>query len=131
MDIQLDLIDRISQGPAWVYWWTRVIDASNWLLLPFAFFDQRARIAFSAWLANIVMIIALYNIYGYTRILGLSHILAWTPLLFYLLSKRKSFLQENLAGRYLYWFMGVIGVSLLFDYLDLIRFLAGDTLYAL
>lgn len=129
MDIQFDLIDRIAEGPAWVYWWTRVIDTSNWLLLAFAYFDTRARWAFLAWLFNIIVIITLYNVFGYTRILGLSHILAWTPLLIYLLRQRKPFFQETLAGKYLYWFMAVIGTSLAFDYLDLVRFFSGATDY--
>ncbi len=123
MDINLDLIDRIAQGPQWIYWWTRVIDASNWLLVPFAFYDRRARWALLAWVINIVMIITLYNVFGYVRILGLSHIIAWTPLLIYLLSRRRPFSQENWTGRYLYWFMAVITVSLVFDYIDVARYL--------
>lgn len=130
MEIKLDLINRIAEGPQWIYWWTRVIDASNWLLLPFAFFDLRARWAFFAWLINIVMILALYNLFGYTRILGLSHILAWTPLLIYLLAQRRPFVQENWAGRYLYWYISVVIVSLAFDYYDVARYLFGFTEYS-
>jgi len=128
--MELDLIGRIAEGPQWVYWWTRVIDVSNWLLIPFAFFDRRARWAFSVWVLNVVMILTLYNLYGYTRILGLSHIVAWTPLLIYLLNQRQSFQAENWAGRYLYWFMGVIAVSLVFDYIDVVRYFMGATEYA-
>lgn len=127
MDIQFDLVERIAEGPQWIYWWTRVIDTSNWLLLLFVYFDRRARWAFLAWVVNIVIILTLYNVYGYTRILGLSHIIAWTPLLPYLLSQRRPFAEENWAGRYLYWFMGVITISLIFDYIDVVRYFMGDT----
>lgn len=130
MDFEIDLIARIAEGPAWVYWWTRVIDASNWLLVPFAFVDRRARIALGAWLFNIVVMLSLYNIFGYVRLLGLAHILAWTPLLIYLWPRRRPFFEENWAGRYLYWFMAVIAVSLVFDYIDLVRFLMGDVAYS-
>ena len=128
--MEFDLIERISQGPPWVYWWTRVIDASNWLLIPFAFYDQRARWALVAWFFNIVVILALYNLFGYTRILGLSHILAWTPLLYYLFNQRKPFSEESWSGRYLYWFMLVISVSLLFDYFDVARYLMGNIYFS-
>lgn len=127
--MEFNLIERIAEGPQWVYWWTRVIDASNWLLIPFAFYDHRARWALLAWVINIIIILSLYNIFGYTRILGLSHILAWTPLLVYLLRNRKPFQQENWPGRYLYWFMAVISVSLVFDYIDLFRYLTGNVHY--
>ena len=123
--MEIDLINRIAEGPQWVYWWTRVIDASNWLLLLFVWQDKRARWAFLAWLLNAVMILSLYELYGYVRILGLSHIIAWTPLLIYLLKQRKAFTQENWAGRYLYWFMLVISVSLVFDYYDVYRYFMG------
>lgn len=129
MDLQIDgtLIQRIAEGPAWIYWWTRVIDTSNWLLIPLAFFDKRAHWALTAWLANVIIILTLYGTFGYVRLLGLSHILVWTPLLIYLLYLRKPFAQENLAGRYLYWFVLVVMTSLIFDYVDLVRYLMGDT----
>ncbi len=127
MDIQLDLVERIAEGPQWVYWWTRVIDTSNWLLLLFVYFDKRARWAFLAWIVNVVIILTLYNLYGYNRLLGLSHILVWTPLLPYLLYQRRPFAEENWTGRYLYWFMGVITISLIFDYIDVVRYFLGDT----
>lgn len=128
--MEFDLIDRIAEGPQWVYWWTRIIDVSNWLLLFFAFFDRRASWAVFAWAVNIILILSLYNLFGYVRILGLSHIVVWTPLLIYLLRNRDPFLIENWAGRYLYWFMLVISVSLVFDYIDLIRYFMGSVNYA-
>lgn len=125
MEFKFDLIEQIAQGPQWVYWWTRVIDASNWLLLPFAIVDVRARWALLAWGVNIILILSLYNAFGYTRILGLSHILVWTPLLVYLFKHRQPLIAESWPGRYLYWLMGVIFVSLLFDYVDVARYLMG------
>lgn len=129
MDLQMDmgLIDRIAEGPAWIYWWTRVIDASNWALVPFAFLDRRAHWALTAWLANIIIILTLFGTFGYVRLLGLSHILVWTPLLYFLMRERRPFRDETWAGRYLYWFMAVISISLVFDYIDLARYLIGDT----
>ena len=128
--IEIDLIDRIAEGPAWVYWWTRVIDTSNWLLILFAWTDVRARWALLAWFINIIIILTLYNLFGYTRILGLSHILAWTPLLYYLWTQRQPFASETWSGRYLYWFMAVIVVSLAFDYVDVVRYLSGDIYFS-
>ncbi|MEM7359913.1 MAG: hypothetical protein AAF431_12505 [Pseudomonadota bacterium] len=127
--MEFNLIERIAEGPQWVYWWTRVIDTSNWLLVPFAFYDRRALWALFAWVVNIIIILSLYNIFGYVRILGLSHIIAWTPLLIYLWKARKPFALENWTGRYLYWFMVVIAISLAFDYVDLVRYLSGDINY--
>lgn len=126
MEIDFGLVERIAEGPQWVYWWTRVIDTSNWALLLFVYFDRRARWAFLAWIFNIVVILTIYNMFGYVRLLGLAHILAWTPLLPYLLYHRQPFAEENWAGRYLYWFMAVIMISLVFDYIDVVRYFLGQ-----
>ncbi len=96
------------------------------LLWNTASFPRRGGL-FLAWVVNIVIILTIYNTAGYTRLLGLSHIIAWTPLLPYLLSQRRPFTEENWAGRYLYWFMAVITVSLIFDYIDVVRYFLGDT----
>lgn len=127
MEVDFGLVERIAEGPQWVYWWTRVIDTSNWALLLFVYFDRRARWAFLAWIFNIVVILTIYNMFGYVRLLGLAHILAWTPLLPYLLYHRRPFMEENWTGRYLYWFMAVIAISLVFDYIDVVRYFLGQT----
>lgn len=127
--MEFDLIDRIAEGPQWVYWWTRIIDTSNWLLVLVAFFDRRARWALLAWVVNMILMVSLYNMFGYVRILGLSHIIVWTPLLIYLLKNRSQFQAESWPGRYLYWFMAVISVSLVFDYIDLARYFTGAINY--
>lgn len=123
--METDLVDQIAKGPDWIFWWTRVIDASNWLLIFFVYFDKRARWAFFAWFVNIVIILTLYNVYGYVRILGLAHIIAWTPLLIYLVKQRKPFMEETWPGRYLYFFMAVITISLAFDYIDVAKYFLG------
>ena len=65
--------------------------------------------------------------FGYVRLLGLAHIVAWTPLLPFLLYHRQPFAEENWTGRYLYWFMAVITISLIFDYIDVVRYFLGQT----
>jgi len=127
LEMDMGLINRIAEGPAWIFWWTRVIDTTNWLLVPFAFVDRRAHWGVTAWLANIIMILTLYGTFGYVRLLGLSHILVWTPYLIYLWRMRAPFKEENLAGKYLHWFMIMASVSLVFDYIDLVRYIMGDT----
>lgn len=123
--MDLGLIRRIAEGPAWVYWWTRVIDVSNWMLIAFAFRDVRAHWALTAWFANVCIILTLFGTFGYGRWLGLSHILVWTPLWIYLVRTLQPFSSERVSGRYLYWFLAVISISLAFDYVDLCRWLLG------
>ncbi len=68
----------------------------------------------------------LYQQIGYVKLLGLAHIIAWTPLAVHLWFKMRA-PDVTKAPRLI---MGVVFtiilVSLAFDYVDAIRYLAGD-----
>jgi hypothetical protein len=125
MEQELSLFERLYHGPALTFWWTRVIDVTNWLAVIFAFRDKRAHWMLTAWLTYIIIILALYDNYGFVRILGLAHMIAWTPLVIYLWRQRKPFGQETFTGKYLYVAMAVLGTSLIFDYIDVAKYFLG------
>ena len=117
--------DIASEGPllqAWVYWMMVLNTAS----ILFVFHRVEARWVLAAWVVNIVFMSFLYETYGYTRILGLSHILIWTPLLAYLWHRRGHFSAGTWTGRYFIVLGATILVSLIFDYVDLVRYFLGD-----
>ncbi|MCH7911234.1 MAG: hypothetical protein IIB38_16670 [Candidatus Hydrogenedentes bacterium] len=63
---------------------------------------------------------------GYTRILGLSHAIFWTPLVIYLFTRRKNFEWDTIYGKWLYILLVTNVASLVIDYIDIIRYIAGD-----
>jgi len=69
---------------------------------------------------------SLFHKYGYTRILGLSHIIFWTPLLAYLWKTRNANPKRKLTGLFVKIAIAIIFISLLFDYTDIIRYIMGD-----
>ena len=98
----------------------------NFGAIIFALKDTRARVVVLAMIANIIFMVLLYNQFGYTRILGLSHIIFWTPLLAYLWKKRGAYPAHLWANRWMWGIMIINGLSLLIDYTDVIRYLLGD-----
>ena len=122
--------EAIDLQPLWVRLWL------NWMLfgafaLPLALLIWRqSRIA---GIATLISDVAagfgtgwLYSQMGYVKLLGLPHILFWTPVAIYL------FLQLRRADlpKWPRWIMTVvlatIVVSLAFDYTDALRYVLGE-----
>ena len=122
--------EAIAQQPAWIGYWLK------WLLfgafiLPFALLIWRqSRIAA---IAAVVASVAgafgtrwLYNEMGYVKLLGLPHIIVWTPLAIYLFGQ----IRRADMPKWPTWIIGVvlasILISLAFDYTDVLRYLLGE-----
>jgi hypothetical protein len=86
-----------------------------------------ARWTLAAWLLNGIIIMPyLYDQFGFVRLLGLAHIIVWTPLLVYLLGRRAHFALPSITGIYFWLLIVTNAVSLGFDYVDLARYFLGD-----
>ncbi len=68
----------------------------------------------------------LYDQVGFVRLLGIVHVVFWTPLAIYIWQRLK---DPNITPpfRQIMWvFLATIVVSLLFDYTDVIRYALGE-----
>jgi len=122
--------DALAQQPDWVVYWV------NWMTLIFgvsfvAFLFSRhtrgaALAVFLAYTAGVLMLFWLYAELGYVRLLGLPHVLFWTPLAIYLIWR----LRDRQIPTPLRLLMGVllatVVISLGFDYTDVARYLLGE-----
>ena len=86
---------------------------------------KRRKILASSIVLSILMLLWHAQV-GYTRMLGLPHILIWTPLLGYLYSRRKH-LASPLQVRWMTMaLVSTIVVSLAFDSANVIRYILGE-----
>jgi hypothetical protein len=105
---------------AWIFWMI-FINGASLLFVG----RSEGRWVLAAWLLSVVTMHQLYLHFGYTRILGLSHLLWWTPLVVYLFRKRASFGEGGFGG----WARLLVltnAASLAVDFVDVARFLLGD-----
>jgi hypothetical protein len=104
----------------WLFWLIAVNSAA-------LFFLQRieARWILATWLINAVLMTALAELNGYNRFLGLSHVVAWTPLLVYLWRRRGEFEGSSLVERWIRVLFVTNLISLVIDYVDVGRYLLG------
>jgi hypothetical protein len=91
------------------------------------FLRQRAaRWVLAAWIGNVVFMSILYELNGYNRLLGLSHVIFWTPLVLWLFRRRAALREPRPFGVWVVLLVATNSVSLVIDYVDVLRYLLGD-----
>lgn len=119
--------DVMMRSPAWVLIWLQVLVGTLSISILFGLIRHEARAILLGTLLGMAMVIVIYGQFGFTRILGVGHILFWTPTLFYMGSLQgTAAVKGTWFGRWLWLAILVMGASLAFDYCDLIRYMLGD-----
>lgn len=128
MDLMNGFMADMKAGPAWVYYWVMFMGLLFMLSIPFAFKNKQARIILLSTLVFAPMIMmAVYAKFGYERILGLGHVLAWTPALYYLFKTRSDWRGgTGLVSKWLSVTLIVMCISLVFDVTDVVRYALGS-----
>ena len=114
----------VEKQPMWVQVWLNILGPVNFAAIFFIFKSRLPWIVLGAIIVSFFMMMYLYDAYGYVRLLGLPHIVVWTPMLLYFL-KEVPKLDASLMKKYLYLAMGTNFISLLFDYVDVARYFLG------
>ncbi|MBT8422039.1 MAG: hypothetical protein KJP03_02880 [Gammaproteobacteria bacterium] len=111
---------------AWLYWMSFAITITPLVLI----FSKKTRLdAVIVFVANMAMLWGmswLYDQVGYVRLMGIVHVILWTPLFIYLVHRARTG-EMPLACRAVMWmFAATLAVSLVFDYTDTARWLLGE-----
>ena len=126
----MTLTEAIATQPAWVQIWLNVLFAGAYLLpLALLVWASSRRAGIITVLASVLAGAGVYWLFGqmgYVRLLGLPHILIWTPLLVYQWGQVRRPDMPRAPRMILYAVMAVMLVSLVFDYVDLARYLLGE-----
>ncbi len=124
----------IGTEPFWLQAWvmTMVLVHMVGLLFVVAREQQRWRLRLEplailvSFLVAAVIMSWMYERVGYVRLLGLAHLLAWTPVYVWIFLRRQRFSWATAYGKYTHLYLLVAGISLVVDAVDGIRYLAGD-----
>ena len=128
------LFEAIATEPFWLQAWVAALagvhlpalafvvgrDAGRWRVRP----EPVAVLA--GFVVAAVAMDWLYGQVGYVRLLGLAHLVGWTPAFAWVLSRRRLFGSGSLFSRWLHVYLVVAGTSLVIDFVDVIRHLLGD-----
>ncbi len=88
--------------------------------------EQLAKIIIVIFMISSMLMMGFYSKFGFTRILGLGHIL-WLPLVFYIGFELQA--ANDLYLIYLIVLLITISISLVIDSLDVWKYFKGDTTF--
>ena len=109
-----------------IHWqlWLLLLVSVN-LIVPLFFIDRlEAQVVVGTLLASMMLMTLLTARYGFTRILGLGHIL-WFPLLYFLWT-RLGVPTDDVFGIWIRVVMGLNAISLVVDATEVIRYVRGE-----
>ena len=126
----MSLADAIATQPPllrlWVLWLTIALVVAPLILLAYRQSRRDGAVTLAASLGTVVFMQWLYSEVGFVRLLGLPHVLIWTPLAIYLGLRLRARSLTGVPRIAAGLFLATILVSLVFDYIDVARWLAGD-----
>lgn len=114
----------IDASPLWIQIWVQFMGFVAFILAAvFSFMRVEARWTLAAGLSALVFMLILITFLGYGRHLGLGHVLFWTPLAIYLWKRRPHWnVGGSWSGKWIAVLFVTIAVSLVFDYVDVVRY---------
>lgn len=129
MDLLQSFFTDLNAGPTWVVVWVNFMSVVIGLAVPFAFVRVEARWLLAVMAGTILFGGWLYASVGYERLLGLAHVVFWTPFVIYLWRRRGRWrVSETISGKWLVLLFIIMSISLVIDYVDVARYVLGDRL---
>jgi len=126
----MTLQEAIAQQPAWIGYWLKWLVFGAFILPLMLLIWRQTRIAaVAAIVAGVAGAFAtgwLYDQMGYVKLLGLPHIVVWTPLAVYLFMLLKRPDVPAWPKRIIVVVLATILISLAFDYADVARYQLGE-----
>jgi hypothetical protein len=117
---------HIDNGPTWVKNWINFMGLVFMLSIPFSFVRKEARWVLLTILITVPVMMLFYKQFGYTRILGMAHIIVWAPVLIYLFKRKNEWrVKETLSGKWIVLLVATMLTSLAFDITDVVRYFLG------
>ena len=124
-ELLFGMLRHISHEAAWIQaWvgWMILINTASLLYLK----HQVGKVTLIAWIANLIFMNLLCYFNGYNRLLGLSHVLLWTPLVLYLLRQRPTLQPRTALRSWVHILLLTNIASLILDYIDVAKYILGD-----
>lgn len=120
----------ITTQPTWVQWWINgmgIVIVGSMIALLFSRTTRRdSALILATSLAMFFLMSWLYQQVGFVRLLGIVHVVIWTPLAVYFWRRLKNPAITAPFRQVIWVFLVTIIVSLMFDYVDVIRYFLGE-----
>lgn len=122
--------EAIAAQPQWVQIWLNVLFAGAFILPATLLIWRASRLAGVITLITSALagmgVFWIFDQCGYVRLLGLPHIILWLPVVIYLARQSRRPDMPNTPRGIMYVVMAVMVASLIFDVVDVARYVFGD-----
>ncbi len=126
--------EAIATEPMWLQTWVGVLGIVQLVGLVFVVGRADGRwqvrpepiVMLASLIAAATLMEWLYGQVGYVRLLGLAHIVCWTPVYVWFLRRRRLVGTRSMFGRWINAYLVIVGISLVIDFVDVTRHLLGD-----
>ncbi|WP_298297503.1 hypothetical protein [uncultured Litoreibacter sp.] len=122
--------EAIALQPAWVGIWLNVLFLGAFVLpVALLFWKPSRMVAVWTLIASLlagVSVVWMFGQMGYVKLLGLPHLILWTPLAIYLWRQIGRIDMPIWPRRIMWVILGIIVISLAFDYVDVARYILGE-----
>ena len=106
--------------------WVGLLVAVNFVAPCFFLAHFEARVVLAASLLSAALQMAIFRFRGFVRLLGLGHLVTWAPMLIWLVGRAG---LPGISDEIDYWLVTVLAVdsvSLVIDFVDVVRYVLGD-----
>ena len=125
----MTLSEAITHQPLWIQYWLYVLVFCIIVLPLTLLIWKQSRLAASITIAAALLagfgVSWVYDQLGYVKLLGLPHVIVWTPLVWYLFRQIKREDMPVWPRRIMMVVLAVLLISLAFDYVDVVRYIMG------
>lgn len=122
--------EALAQLPQWVQHWMNfialVLAVSTIAFLIFKTTRWLGAYMVVSTIALFLIMTWLYNQMGMVRLLGIVHIVFWTPLIVYLWRRLRSNPPQKYVAMLMWLLLATLTVALVFDYYDVLRWVMGE-----
>ncbi len=105
--------------------WLMLLVLANAITPLFFLRHLEAQVVLGTMLASVTLMTSLTSRFGFTRVLGLGHIL-WVPMLAFLLARLGQIPPSDAYGIWIRALIVFNSMSLIIDAVEVIRYIAGD-----
>ena len=126
----MTLEEAMALQPEWVMMWVYVLVAGAFVAPVVLLIWKASR------KAGIITLVAsllagfgvqmIFDAMGYVYLLGLPHLILWVPIVAFLMSQQARGDMPNWPRRIIWFITAIICISLVFDFIDVVRWILGE-----
>ena len=126
----MTLEEAMALQPEWVMMWVYVLVAGAFVTPVVLLIWKASR------KAGIITLVAsllagfgvqmIFEAMGYVKLLGLPHLILWVPIVVFLMAQQARGDMPNWPRRIIWFITAIICISLVFDFIDVVRWILGE-----